>query len=250
MDESEFYTGLVAQLYSPLRSADPDPDPYARFIAACGEPALELGCGDGDPMLELRSRGIDVVGVDSSGDMLDRLRVRATAMGLEVEVHQQRMQDLDLGRRFRSIYLAGPTFCLLPDDASAAAALASVAAHLEPGASALIPLFVPEPLDERVFGRPVEHVDADGGVLRFAVTGEDHDMAGRRLVRACRYEAMRADGVTEVIERDWVLHWYTQDDFRTLAGGAGLDVAAVLRPDASPAGPDDDTFVFWLTRPA
>jgi len=53
VDEADFYTGLVARLYSPLRSADPDPAPYAGFIAACGEPALELGCGDGDPMLAL-----------------------------------------------------------------------------------------------------------------------------------------------------------------------------------------------------
>lgn len=67
---ARFYTGLVAELYSILRSENPDPTPYRRFIAAFGEPALELGCGDGDPMLALRLDGVDVEGLDSSADIL------------------------------------------------------------------------------------------------------------------------------------------------------------------------------------
>ncbi|WP_407061585.1 methyltransferase domain-containing protein [Actinomadura napierensis] len=38
---------------------------------------MELGCGDGDPLLELRRRGLDVDGVDSSADKLERLGRRA-----------------------------------------------------------------------------------------------------------------------------------------------------------------------------
>ena len=41
MDPAQFYTGIVAELYAPLRSATPDPDIYAGFIGAVGEPALE-----------------------------------------------------------------------------------------------------------------------------------------------------------------------------------------------------------------
>jgi hypothetical protein len=47
VDPKLFYTGLVAQLYGALKSVSPDPEPYARFIGVSGEPALELGCGDG-----------------------------------------------------------------------------------------------------------------------------------------------------------------------------------------------------------
>src|SRR4051794_24900290 len=71
-EASQFYTGIVAEIYAPLRSRVPDPEPYARFIAASGEPALELGCGTGDPLLDLRARGLDVEGLDASADMLAR----------------------------------------------------------------------------------------------------------------------------------------------------------------------------------
>ena len=95
-DPGEFYTGLVAELYRPLRSAISDPEPYARFIERYGEPALELGCGDGDPMLDLVARGLDVEGLDASPDMLDRCRHRARAAGVAVTLHQQSIQRMDL----------------------------------------------------------------------------------------------------------------------------------------------------------
>ena len=67
-----------------------------------------------------------VDGVDSSADMLDRLRASAAARGLSVTVHQQRMEDLDLPRRYRSIFLAGATFTLLATDDLALRALRAI----------------------------------------------------------------------------------------------------------------------------
>jgi SAM-dependent methyltransferase len=119
MDQPEpalFYTGLVADLYAPLRSSGPpDPRPYLRFVRESGEPALELGCGDGDPLLDLRARGLDVEGLDASPDMLARCRANAAARGLVVTLHESTFETMELPRRYQSIYLAGPTFNLLVD---------------------------------------------------------------------------------------------------------------------------------------
>src|SRR5262249_6283602 len=106
MDASQFYTGLVAQLYGPLRSAVPDPAPYEQFVRRFREPALELGCGTGDPILALRQQGLEVDGVDSSADMLTICRARADAQGVTVNLYEQAMERLDLPRRYRSIYIA------------------------------------------------------------------------------------------------------------------------------------------------
>lgn len=108
MDAADFYTGIVAELYGPLKSYSQDPEPYAALLEQVGLPALELGCGDGEPLLELRRRGLDVDGVDSSVDMLNRLRCQAAEEGLEVTVFHQRMEALRLPRRYRAIFLAGP----------------------------------------------------------------------------------------------------------------------------------------------
>jgi len=249
MDPSLFYTGIVAELYSPLRSAVPDPETYAKFIGASGEPALELGCGTGDPLLALRQRGIDIEGVDSSADMLDICRTRAEEQSLSVVVHHQRMESLALSRRYRSIFLAGPTFNLLPDDTLAGAALQRIRAHLTDGGSALIPLFIPQPTPVERLGEVREARESDGSTIRVSAIAEVRDETSRCQTTTLRYE--RAAGTTtDVVERPWVLHWHSQDSFRALAASAGLATAMILDPAGARAAETAQEFAFWLKAAA
>ena len=246
-EPSLFYTGLVAELYAPLRgSGPPDPEPYARFIARSGEPALELGCGDGDPLLDLRARGLDVEGLDSSPDMLARCRAAAEERGLVVTLHQSTMESMELARRYKSIYLAGATFNLIVDDDTAWRALSRIRAHLEPDGAALIPLFIPSPMPPEALGAPRTHVTEDGRTMRFTVVSVARDDAARLQTAAVRYELETGEGHA-VEERAWVLHWHTQQGFRQLLGDAGLLVGGVVAPDGSPASADASQFTFWVT---
>jgi hypothetical protein len=243
-----FYTGLVAELYGPLRaSGAPDPAPYLRFVRRSGEPALELACGDGEPLLDLRAHGVDVEGLDSSPDMLGRCRTRAAERGLSVTLHLQTMQGMELRRRYRSIYVAGPSFNLLVDDDTAWRALARIRAHLEPDGSALIPLFRPAPVLPRTLGEPREHEAPDGSRMRVTVVGVGRDDAARLQTTVLRYERDSGADV-ESLEREWVLHWHTQDGFRQLAGDAGLLVDELLDVDGSPVAPAADAFTAVLSR--
>ena len=235
-DPALFYTGLVADLYAPLRGSSNDPDIYAGFIARHGEPALELGCGDGDPIVELRQRGLDVDGIDASPDMIDRCRARAAARGITVDVSVQLMQDLSLARRYRSIYLAGPTFNVLPDDATALASLQRIRAHLTDDGTALVPLFIPELLPAAALGKWKTTTDDAGRTIRFTTVAQSRDDAARLQTTRLRYE--RDD---EFLERNFVLHWYTQAQFRDLTQRAQLTVAQVFELSA-------DAFAFSITR--
>jgi len=241
-----FYTGIVAQAYGPLRSSPPDPRIYAGFVKSTGQPALELGCGDGDPLLDLVAGGLDVEGLDSSPDMVARCRAAAASRGLDVVVHEQPMQSMDLGRRYPSIYLAGPTFNLLPDDDTAGRALERIAAHLAPGGAALVPLFVPPVTPPEHLGVVRSYTDDHGTTFRFAALHEARDDEARTLVTTTRYEADH-DGDVVVEERPWVVHWHTQPGFGALAERAGLTVTAVVAPDGTRAEADAPVFAFILT---
>ncbi|WP_327700458.1 class I SAM-dependent methyltransferase [Streptomyces sp. NBC_00459] len=234
MDPADFYTGIVADLYGPLKSFSQDPEPYAAFIQHAGLPALELGCGDGDPLLELRRRGLDVEGVDSSADMLERLRRRADEQGIRATVFHQRMEALDLPRSYRAIFLAGPTFTLLPDDDAALAALRGIRAHLAEGGTVLVPLFTPAPTPVEQLGLVRTAVAPDGAELRFSVVAEERDELARTQTTLLRYERHHGSD-SSVVERPWILHWYTRDQFEKLATTAGLTVTAVTDPDGRPA---------------
>lgn len=241
MDPADFYTGIVADLYAPLKSTARDAAPYLHLVEEHGEPALELGCGDGDPLLDLRRHGLDVEGVDSSADMLDRCRRRAADDGLTVVLHHQRMEALDLPRRYRTIFLAGPTFTLLPDDDTALLALRGIRAHLREDGVGVVPLFVPTPTPREDLGRFRETRAADGAVLRFAILAEDRDDRAGVQRAMLRYERHLAGG-SEVVDRPWILHWYTRQRFADLAATAGLRSEIVTDPGA----PDEFTV---LIRP-
>lgn len=247
-DPADFYTGLVADLYSPLKMGSNDPDAYAELIADRGEPALELGCGDGDPMLELLRRGLDVTGVDSSADMLERFRRAAELEGLVARLHQQRMEDLDLPSTYRTIFLAGPTFILLLDDDTALRALAAIRRHLTPDGTALVPLWVPPPAAPASLGSTKESVAEDGAVLGCTTVSQNRDEDRRVQDTLLRYTWQHA-GESASTERTWSLHWHTPAGFAALAERAGLLVESVLAPDGGHPTPDAEDFTFRL-RPA
>ncbi len=245
VEPASFYTGLVAELYAPLKSASQDPESYARFVEASGQPALELGCGHGDPLLELRRRGFDVDGVDSSADMLAICRRRAADEGIAVAVHHQAMESLDLPRRYRSIFLAGPTFNLLPDDTTARRALERIRKHLDEGGSALVPLFVPTPTPADALGQPRSVTESDGSTISVTAIAEERDDEARTQRTTLRYERVGA-GRRSAVDRPWVLHWHTQEGFRRLASSVGLATVAVLDAAGRPADEDATVFVFRL----
>lgn len=246
-EPSLFYTGLVADLYAALRSTDPDPEPCAAFIERHGQPALELGCGDGDPLLNLLGRGLAVEGLDSSSDMLDRCRVRASALGIDVTLHHAAIEDMDLGRLYRSIFLAGPTFNLIADDAKVLQALRSVGDHLDPRGAAMIPLFIPPPVKPHHLGRTTERTTDDGAILRCTTVTAKRDEDARLLRSLLRYERI-AEGATTTLDREWILHWHTQAAFADLVNQAGLHVSGVLDYEGDIAAPDVGYFVFVVDR--
>ncbi|WP_409473593.1 class I SAM-dependent methyltransferase [Streptomyces sp. HC307] len=242
MDPADFYTGIVAEIYGPLKSFSQDPEPYAVFIQQTGMPALELGCGDGDPLLELRRRGLDVDGVDSSADMLERLRCRADEQDIRATVFHQRMEALNLPRRYRAVFLAGPTFTLLPDDATALAALRGIRAHLAEGGTALVPLFTPAPTPAEQIGRVRTAVAPEGAELRVSVVAEQRDETARTQTTLLRYERHHGSDRT-IEERPWILHWYPRDQFEKLATTAGLAVTAITDPEGKPTPADTTDLV-------
>jgi ubiquinone/menaquinone biosynthesis C-methylase UbiE len=77
--------------------------PFWRRVAAeAGGRVLELGCGTGRVSVPLTKSGVDLVGVDRSQPMLDRLRARKTP----VSVARADIRDLPFRRRSFSMVLA------------------------------------------------------------------------------------------------------------------------------------------------
>jgi SAM-dependent methyltransferase len=76
----------------------------ADFVMRTGPASvLDAGCGTGRVAIELRRRGVDVVGVDIDSSMLTTAR----ANGPDIEWHEHDLATLDLGRVFDVVVMAG-----------------------------------------------------------------------------------------------------------------------------------------------
>jgi SAM-dependent methyltransferase len=252
MNASEFYTGLVAEMYDALVSYRAPVAFYAELIRKGGEPALEIACGTGHPLLDLVEQGLDVEGLDSSRDMLVRCEAKAEARGLRVNLHQQEMQSFALSTRYRTIFFAGASFMLLPDTPDAEDTLERIHDHLQPGGQAIIPLYVPPRLSEaknatdrwctRESVRP-----SDGATLRLSERYR-YDWPRQLRVATLRYEIIANGAIVQAVERPWLLRWYSQDEFRRLLHNVGLQTEAVLGENGKPVPEDAPAFIFVARR--
>ena len=100
---------------------------------------LDAGCGTGRVAVERARRGMDVTGVDVDASMLDVARSKQSDLAWVLGG----LADVDLGRRFDVVVLAGNVMIFL-EPGTEAGVVANMARHLEPG-GALVAGFSLEP---------------------------------------------------------------------------------------------------------
>ena len=100
-------------------------DFVSRFAPAS---VLDAGCGTGRVGREIARRGVDVVGVDLDPEMLATARQKAP----DVDWRLADLADVDLGRSFEVIVMAGNVMIFLTPG-SEASVVANLARHLLPG---------------------------------------------------------------------------------------------------------------------
>src|SRR3954465_5020563 len=165
---------------------DVDVPLYQDFARRTGGPILEVACGSGRLMAPLLELGERVVGIDSSGPMLQRARPALDAAGLlrRAALHEADVRTFALDERFQLAVYGLDSFGLLRTIHDQLAALRRIRQHLAPGGLLILDLSNgngrgAEPTDELVLqfdgtdpetGRPLSK-----GTARSPDPGEQAD---------------------------------------------------------------------------
>jgi ubiquinone/menaquinone biosynthesis C-methylase UbiE len=250
------YAGLKAQSWDALRGDTSDWADrafYLDLIEERGQPVLDVGCGTGRLLLDFLAIGIDIDGVELSPDMVDILRAKAGAAGIQVEdrVTVAAMETMELPRRYRVILVPSSSFQLLTDPTAAAAAMRQFRNQLAPNGTLAMPWIdisqdYPGGADDR---RTTETTEPDGTVLRLtyhgwfdAATGLEH--TDERFVRLI-------DGTVvedERIVRSPATRQYDRESIQRLHEAAGFDEVEWLSGFTRGAAKPDDRIVTTLAR--
>ena len=113
--------------FEELEATGHDVHGEADFVASLSVASvLDAGCGTGRVAIELARRGLDVVGVDADRPMLEAARRKAPHLTW-VEAD---LVDVDLGRRFGAVVLAGNVMIFVAPGTEGPV-LANLVRHLE-----------------------------------------------------------------------------------------------------------------------
>ncbi len=247
--------------------AEPEEIAYFRgVIERSGQPALDLGAGTGRILLPLVAAGLDVDGVDISADMLDQARSAGAALGLSPPLHAQAFHELDLPKRYRTIYSVD-SFGIGGFRSQDREALRRVHAHLEPGGTFVFSVDMPwAGADEAFWSRwlpgrgptlpsdwPAEgerKLTADGDELELLVRSVDFDPLLQRRTIEMRARRWREGRVVEEDQRILHENLYFPQELLLMLDLAGFrDIAVEGRYDGQPATPGEETLVFVARRP-
>jgi SAM-dependent methyltransferase len=162
---------------------------------------LELGCGSGRLTLQIARSGIDILGSDLSGSMLDAARSKALAAGVDVPFVQADMRHFDLAGKFSTILIPGNSLLHLLTIEELKQCFASVRRHLAPDGRLVFDI---SKWDAGVFAR-------DPG-RRYPSFALNHPKLGEITVE----ETTSYDAAAQVRDVVWYLSAADAPDFRRI----------------------------------
>ena len=258
-----WHYGLVARWWSLFRDSGPEIDYFRQFVAA-GQPALDVACGHGRLLVPYVAAGLDVDGCDVSPDMLALCRDASAAVGGHPSLYCQAMHELDLPRRYRTIFVCGG-LGLGSTREQDQQALRRLFDHLEPGGRLVLDNEVPysDPtqwgywLAERRATLP--EPEAAWGARRLASDGCEYALQSRVI----DVDPMEQRATFEIHAAQWrngdlvaeerhrlMSNFYFRHELVTMLGQAGFPSVEVRGEynDEPPTG-SDEFLVYLATKP-
>jgi SAM-dependent methyltransferase len=261
-EPQSWHHGLVARWWALFRDSGPEIDYFRRFVEA-GQPALDVACGTGRLLVPYAAAGLDVDGCDISADMVSLCTEAASAAGVAPTVVQQAMHELNMPRRYRTVYVCGG-LGLGSTREQDQEALRRIHDHLEPGGRLVLDNEVPYSDPGRwalwASGRQgsLPEPMPEPGPRRLAPDGDEYSLESRILaldplgqqetleIRASRWR----DG-TQLAEETHRLtaNLYFCGELTMMLERAGFDRVEVRGAyNDLPPTPDDAFLVFVATR--
>jgi len=244
--QNQHYKGLVAEWYDDwLKEHTVDRDYYLGFFSGFDGRVLELACGTGRLLIPVAESGVAIHGLDSSEDMLQVLQRKAANLNVDIELHNQSMDDFSLSTKYDAIFVAGGSFQLLTSPDSALNSLKRVRDHLSDHGFFLVDIFVPwdaiiaQKRDNYHVTRDVVRSDGKRSIVleRFEI-----DIPKQIKHGTYRYEFYDQKHLTDCITDDMSIRWYWKDEFLSLLNQAGFARVDVLTQ--SPLYDEGRSFVF------
>lgn len=210
---------------------------YARAEGVPVRSVLDLACGTGLSTAPFAGRGLEVVGLDLSAEMLEEAARRLPGVAFA----RGDLRDFELGRSFDLVTCLFDSYNNLLDPADLGRALERARAHLAPGGLLAFDINTRAGVRDLWEGDAIEGlaVAEDGREVHYHWSHSYDEARGLGVVQAfCRVDG---EEFVEVHEE----RGYDQADLEPLLGGAGFGTWEFVEyPDYAP--PERDAPRVWV----
>ncbi|MEO0407080.1 MAG: class I SAM-dependent methyltransferase [Cyanobacteria bacterium P01_A01_bin.135] len=175
---------------------------------------LEGMVGTGRLLVPMLEAGLNIEGIDSSPDMLAACKKNCISRGLNPTLYQGEIENLDIPSKFSAIIVTLGSFMLLGNRASALAALAAFARHLDTDGRIFIDLALP--IDSfKVEGvvRQYEPIQCPDSSVIMMQTSSKVDWIDQVEHTFIRYEKWRDGKLIDTELQHLQLHWFGIEEF-------------------------------------
>jgi SAM-dependent methyltransferase len=246
------YDDEIERLDAVIRDDVPFYVALAEQAAIVGQGVLELGCGTGRVTLPIARAGVDVVGLDNAGPMLDVARGKAGGASNPRWV-QGDMTDFDLGQRFGLVIIPFRSFLLLLTVEQQKACLARIHEHLGSGGRLALNIFNPSILAiaDWLGNKGDRWQRSQTGPKQERWVNRRYDPASQEL-NETRTEVELSDvgAVIQRTERNLRLRWVWRYEMEHLLTLGGFEVEALYGWfDGSPFT-DESSEMIWVAKRA
>ena len=181
---------------------------------------LEAGVGTGRVMIPFIKKGLLMVGVDLSHQMLAQCKANLAKEGLEAALFLGNLTGLELFDKYKAIIMPTGSFCLLPK-ANVKEILDSFYDHLEDGGKLIVDLEFPLWFAQNEVA--VNHclIDEETGIL-FTSTAQAMDWHSQKVSYVHRYDLVCKGYIQKTEISNFVLYWYGLDEFAMFLEKSGF----------------------------
>jgi SAM-dependent methyltransferase len=257
-----WHYGVMARWWAHFHVGGPELGFFERFVAD-GQPALDVACGTGRLLVPYVQHGYDVDGCDVSPDMLTHCRDAAARVGKDPALFAQAIHQLDVPRRYRTIFICG-AFGLGTTREQDREALRRLWDHVEPGGRLLMdieapyadaetwarwadPHSLPEPEPDLPRERRRGPDGCDYAVVQRLIAVDPLEQVVTREMRAWQWRdgELLTDETHRLTERV-----YLRNELVTLLEVAGFtDISVVGGYHGGPPRGDEQFLVYIASRP-
>lgn len=222
---------LFAQLYDWEHDAfSADIELYTSLAQRTGGPILEPACGTGRVLASLARRGFQVVGLDSSPDMLTRAGERLANLEPRPRLVEADLRDPLPAGPFHLVVLALDALGLVHQVAAQIALLERIRGSMAADGLLVMDLTHAPPLWEQPQGIPVlqqSSIDEEIGARVSKWVVRRFLPSSQQIVLDCFYDLAWSDGGFSRLEQTVCLRYFSRYEVELLLAAAGLQIESL-----------------------